>query len=227
MDPLGQGFVETETEQQLASNILGGAWCLLLGHRQSGKSTTVVAAQEILSASEQRIQLEHISLEDEFDSSEEFWCYLADRLHSVDPQRFPLADPAQLAANPSKLMWEWFRPGEGKTAVAIAIDEAALLVSIQDIGKVMAKFRAFRDARNRSQLRSVVLVGTEAVARLMEAANSNASAGNYSSFSWVSLSIEQKLSQSKRAELPLPACIPNRNEALLLQLYICPAQGCP
>ena len=157
VDVLGQGYVETETEWQLAGDILGGAWCLVVGHKQSGKSSTVAAAKEILRASGEHIQLMHISLQREYASSGEFWHFLADRMHAIDPFRFPLTDPAQLAADPLNLMWEWFYHCEGSTAVAIAIDEAARLGSIQDIVVLMAEWRALREAQN--QLRSVVFVG--------------------------------------------------------------------
>ena len=170
------------------------------------QTSTVLAAKQILSASGQHIQLLHISLVKEYASSGELWRFLARKMHSMDPFRFPLTDPAELAAKPLDLMWEWCRPCEGRTAVAIAIDEAALLGSIQDIVEVMAELRAFRDAR---QLQSVVLVGTERVARLMEAVNSSASARNYSPFTWVSLSlsIKPKLRHLGCAKLALPACV--------------------
>ena len=184
MDMLRHAFVETETEQQLACNILAGAWCLVVGHRQSGKSSTVMAANQILNASGQHIQLLHISLQSEYASSGELWHFLARNMHSLDRIRFPLTNPAELAARPLDLIWEWCRPCEGRTSVALAIDEAALLGSIQDIVQLMAEFRAFRDAR---QLHSLVLVGTERVARLMEAVNSSVSARYYSPFTWVSL----------------------------------------
>ena len=216
MDVLGQGYVETATDWQLANSILSGAWCLVLGHKQSGKTSTVAAAQEIVRASGERIQLMHISLQEGYASSGELWHFLADRMHGIDPDRFPLADPAQLTTDPLSLMWGWFRPCEGRTAVAIAIDEAALLGDIQDIVQVMAELRALREAQN--QLRSVVFVGTEAVARLMDAVNSNAPR-YYSPTTWVSLSVELELRHLGCAELAWPACISAWNEAVLLQLY--------
>ena len=213
---LGKGYVETETDWRLANSILSGAWCLVLGHEQSGKSSTVAAAQEIVRASGEHIQLLHISLQDGYAGSGELWHYLADRMHGIDPDRFPLADPAQLTTDPLSLMWEWFRPCEGRTAVAIAIDEAALLGSVQDIVQVMAEFRALREEQN--QLRSVVFVGTEAVARLMDAVKRDAPR-YYSPFTWVSLSIELELRHLGCAELAWPACISDLNKAVLLQLY--------
>lgn len=179
MDVLSQGFVETETEWQLVDCILRGAWCLLVGHRQSGKSSTVQAARQILEASGQQVQLVHTSLEKGHASSGELWHFLADRMHVMDPIRFPLADPAELAVKPLSLMWGWFCAREGGKAVALAIDEAALLGSIQDIVEVMAELRALRDAQGVSQLRCVVLVGTEAVVRLLEAVICNNSARYY------------------------------------------------
>ena len=207
MGMLGQGYVETESDWQLASDLLGGAWYLVVGHKQSGKSSTVVAAQEIVRASGEHTQLMHISLQRGYASSGEFWCFLAGRMHAIDPVRFPLADPAQLATRPLNLMWGWFRPGEGRTAVVIAIDEAARLGSIQDIVVLMAQWRSFRTAgRSNTLLRSAVFVGTEALARLMDRVNSDAPSA-YSPFTWVSVSIEPKLRQLGCAELAWPACI--------------------
>ena len=94
MDVLDQSYVQTETEEQLASNILAGAWCLVLGHRQSGKTSTVLATRRILRTSGPHIQLLHIPLYKAYASSGELWQFLARRIHGMDPLRFPVADRA-------------------------------------------------------------------------------------------------------------------------------------
>ena len=173
-----QLFVHCEADRQLAAALYGESWAMMIGHRQSGKSTTIAAAMRLLKQWHPNIKVYHITLSDPIPDLAALWESLHIRLHVLDSRRFPMPQPDSLGrvVCTADTFLAMFTPdasaspseAAAKTSAWLVIDEMNVLAGMAGIGSFLSELRACRDQRgNGWLLRSVVLVGTQVVKDLV------------------------------------------------------------
>ncbi|BDA40752.1 hypothetical protein COCOBI_01-4060 [Coccomyxa sp. Obi] len=172
VNPPFECFVETPSDEKLADAMFAGSYCLLVGHRQAGKSSTVIAAEMKLQEGGSSLDIYHVTLFGTLTSESQLWQQLGQRLNYVDSSRFPA--PNEKIGFDAETFFSWFMPKQGRSAVALVIDEAANMANIQDLSAVLSAFRVCRDQKPHGWLlHSLVLVGTERIVSMVVTANSS------------------------------------------------------
>lgn len=173
-----QLFVPCEADGQLAAALYGESWAMLIGHRQSGKSTTVLAAKRLLKQRDPSINVYHITLADPIPDLAALWKRLHTRLHALNRRRFPMPQPDSLGriVCTADTFLAMFTPdasaspseAAAKTPAWLVIDEMSALAGMAGTASFLSNLRVCRDQRaNGWLLRSVVLVGTPVVKDLV------------------------------------------------------------
>ena len=165
-----------ETAEALAGRLMKARFCLLTGHRQSGKSTICHAVQRFLDDNQDKFQTpDGYNPDDGFEQylvtfdisiatrkgSQEFWRTLCARFHTVNPERFDFDSVSASAAT----FCNFFSKTHLRSPkpVILLVDEASRL-SIGDLTyEFLGTLRALKDDRRSFCLHSLVLVGTESI----------------------------------------------------------------
>lgn len=175
VNPPYQCYVTTPSDAELAEAMSSGLYCMLVGHHQAGKSSTVLGAANVLKQAGSSLDVYHISLFGTLTSASQLWQLLGQRLHLLNSSRFPLPQflssfkGANLDADYSL---SWFMPQAGRSGVALVIDEAAIVENLEELTDVLSDFTVCRDQRmNGWLLHSLVLLGTERIVSMVAKAN--------------------------------------------------------
>lgn len=158
---------------RLGNAILNRKFCLICGHRQSGKSTIALSLVRWLHSHP------HMQCVDTFyvtfsniqqeQGAEKFWWSVMKEFHSLDPKRFPLRIHGEMTASAADFKMFFSKNFQfcSKPAILV-IDEASnLFYNALMINDVSTEFiGAIRDLKVDEVnycLRGLVLVGTEAI----------------------------------------------------------------
>ena len=174
-----------ESDQKLANILRDGRWSMLIGHRQSGKTTTGIAARQLLAQQHPLLEVYHITLTSPIVAVDDLWTQIHDRLHSLNPGRFP-----KRSFNYAERKFEFeamFSPSSPQSGkVSLILDEAGLLDSMEGLDTFLTVMRMLRDQRpNGFSLHSLVLMGTEALKWAVSPESRSGKLLNYSPFSLV------------------------------------------
>ena len=177
VNPPFECFVTTPSDAWLAEAMSSGLYCMVVGHREAGKSSTVLAAKDLLEHAGSSVDVYHITLFGTVIIASQLWEQLGNRLHFLNSSRFPLPQPPgpdkHVSFGPEQF-FSWFVPQAGRSRVAVVIDEAANMENMQDLSDVLSAFSVCRDQRMHGWLlHSLVLVGTERIVSMVANANNS------------------------------------------------------
>ena len=185
-------FIEPEDAVKCLTtfNIIEGKFCLLHGHRQSGKTTIIQAIARHLREISDRVNINGfptglevyiisfnagIDVENGVDS---FWGSL--KMQAVYPHRFPLGEKPVSSSTFQSL----FRWGPESQPVVLLFDEGSFLVNRDNlvVDDFIGMLRLLRDGRDKYCMQSLVLAGVETVKQLLAPWQSSGFIGRISPF---------------------------------------------
>ncbi|MCO5558078.1 hypothetical protein L7F22_011654 [Adiantum nelumboides] len=155
----------------LMGDLRQGKYCLLLGSRQSGKSTSVLAAMQRVwkESGQQSAYLPFgVTAADENWDAQRLWACLWDNLNQVRPDLFKARDQGEECSDVQ--FRSLFLKSTLLTPVTIIIDEADSLLDLPS-ACIEALFHVIRGLKGNTQLFNIfgfVLVGTECLHDLIE-----------------------------------------------------------
>ncbi|CAL8465133.1 g4668 [Coccomyxa elongata] len=175
VNPPYECFVTTPSDAELAEAMSSRLYCMLVGHRQAGKSSTALAASDILRHAGSSLDVYHTTLFGTVTSTSQLWQQLGKRLHFLNSSRFPLPQHVssdKMTGFNAEYFFSWFMPQAGRSRVALVTDEAANMGNMEDLNDMQSALRVCRDQRmNGWLLHSLVLVGTEQIVSMVAKAN--------------------------------------------------------
>lgn len=136
---------------------------MVVGHRQSGKTTTGIVAAKLLQQQQQtmtgpKVDVYHITLTSPMPTAASLWEQMHKQLHSLNPGRFPMPQEGFDQYSFALL----FSPSTSSDRIGLIVDEAGLLYGMEGIDTFLTVMRTLRDQRsNGFTLHSLVLMGTE------------------------------------------------------------------
>lgn len=153
----------------LVADLRQGKFCALCGPRQSGKSTSVMAAMRQLSFMSEAhiVYLDGLEGAKEKWDSNDLWAYLWDSLHSKCPVFFP--DRSSLASSGAQFK-SLFLKSRLQMPVTLVLDEADSLLHLSPscISEFFATVRSLKNDNSAYNLFGFLLVGVETVRDLLE-----------------------------------------------------------
>jgi len=175
----------------LTELIIEGKFCLLHGHRQSGKTTIIHALVQHLQTISNTVSVKGfpIGLEvytisfnaglDVVNGVDRFWGSLCRKMRAGYPSRFPVGENAD-----SSTFQERFLRARESKPVVLLIDEGSFLVNSDKliVDDFIGMLRLLRDNRREYCMHSVVLVGVETIKELLVPRQLPGSVGRISPF---------------------------------------------
>ncbi|RGB29102.1 hypothetical protein C1646_714278 [Rhizophagus diaphanus] len=183
-------FIEPkEAVESLGNFLRDGKFCLLFGHRQSGKTTTAYAIEEWLLANcDKDVYVMNLNNGTVInDGPEKFWRSICCQLESLDKNRFSF-DKREEA---SSLTFVGFfsKPNHPNARESILIVDEASYIGGNDVDETIIQsfigaLRSLKDGRrNHFGLYSILLVGTELIKEFLKNHHRAGSASIISPFS--------------------------------------------
>ncbi|CAG8486063.1 10461_t:CDS:2 [Paraglomus occultum] len=201
-DPVNNFYIEPKILENFASYLLNRQFCLLFGHRQSGKTTICHALLRWFYEHPEKFTEFSGCNPDDFDmhvvtfdatvradqGSKVFWKAVCERLYSLDKSRIDV----NLPATSSGAFLNFFskRNHPSSKPVILLIDEASRLTSVggetdvtnEVTDEFISVLRSLKNAHDYS-LHGLALVGTESIRELLVAHNKPGASSQISPFS--------------------------------------------
>ena len=189
-------FVEPKEAVELLTNfIVEGKFCLLHGHRQSGKTTVIQATERHLQKISSSINIRGFTpgLEvyiisfnagiDVENGVSSFWESLCLKMQARYPNRFHF-DQNQNQKVTAAMFETFFRRTADSLPTVLLIDEGSFLVNrnVAIVDDFIGTLRLLRDGRNAYCLHSFILAGVETVKELLVPQRLSSSVGSISPF---------------------------------------------
>jgi predicted AAA+ superfamily ATPase len=189
-----------ETIESLGKYLRSGKFCLLYGHRQSGKTTIIYAIEKwLVNNFDKEVYIMDFSSGIIIDGGlETFWKSVCKKLRSLDRNRFSFNEQEEISSSTFESLFSKLNHPNVKESIII-IDEASYIGG----GKIAQDFiRSLRVLKEGSfNLHSILLAGTELIKEFLVSHQQVGSASIISPFSAKAILTPIRFKQAEIQEL--------------------------